>query len=152
MKKNNQLDKMVEQFTSIEELQAYSAAQYNTILSLNTKINELNKQLEELSKKNAILSKDLAVASLGTSVDKNQFAVSDEEATCTIQIAMIKTNAMQRELTTDETKRLEIYVKTLQVIKGRDVKDDKSKQEKELAKMSSAELLEYMDKSLKEPQ
>lgn len=152
MKKNNQLDKMAEQFSSLEELQAYSVAQYNTILSLNTKINELNKQLEILTEKNKRLNTDLAVAGLDKPKDNGQFIVSDEEATCTIQIAMIKLNAMQRELTTDECKRLEIYVKTLQVIKGRDVKEDKSKQEKELAKMSSAELLEYMDKSLKDPQ
>jgi hypothetical protein len=150
--KNTSLDKMAEQFTSVEELQAYSAAQYNTILSLNTKINELNKQLEVLTEKNKQLNKDLAVAGLNESKDKSQFAVSDEEATCTIQIALIKCNAMDRELTTDEVKRLEIFVKTLQIIKGRNVKDDNSKQEKELAKMSSSELLEYMDKSLKDPQ
>ncbi len=149
--KNNSLDKMVEQFTSVE-VQAYSAAQYNTILSLNTKINELNKQLEVLTEKNKQLNKDLAVAGLNEPKDKSQFSVSDEEATCTIQIALIKCNAMDRELTTDEVKRLEIFVKTLQIIKGRDIKEDKSKEEKELAKMSSSELLAYADKSFKDPQ
>lgn len=151
MSKNNQLDKMAEQFSSTEELKAYSEAQYKTILNLNNKINELNKQIEVLIQKNGELVRSTALAETNAK-GSDKYIVSDEEATCTIQIAMIKLNAMQRELTTDECKRLEIYVKTLQVIKGRDVKEDKSKQEKELSKMSSAELIEYMDKSLKEPQ
>lgn len=151
-KKNNSLDKMVEQFTSVEELQAYSAAQYNTILSLNTKINELNKQLEILSKKNAELNKDLAISSLGSPKETNKFTVSDEEATCTIQIAMIKRNAMERELTTDEVKRFEILSKVLQMLRGKEVDNNKKKEEKELSKMSSEELLKYMDDSIKDPQ
>jgi hypothetical protein len=151
MKKNNQLDKMAQQFSSIEELQAYSEAQYKTILNLNTKINDLNKQLEIVAQKNGELVRQLAVAENGGSKDSN-LSVSDEEATCVIQIAMIKINAMQRELLTDEVKRFEILAKTLHMLRGKEVDQNKKKEEKELAKMSSAELLEYMDKSLKDPQ
>jgi len=152
MSKNKSIDKMAEQFTSIEELQAYSSAQYNTITSLNSKINDLTKQIEILNNKNANLNKDLAIASVGSPKETNKFTVTDEEATCTIQLAMIKRNAMDRELTTDETKRLEVFVKTLYLIKGKDGDKDKKHEEKEVAKMSSEELLKYMDETLKDPQ
>lgn len=152
MKKNNQLDKMAEQFTSIEELQAYSSAQYNTIVSLNSKINDLNKQIESLDKKNSELSREISVAQVSVPKDSSQFTVSDEEATCTIQIAMIKRNAMERELVTDEVKRFEILSKVLYMLRGKEIDPAKKKEEKEISKMSSAELLEYMNQPIKDPQ
>jgi hypothetical protein len=149
--KNKSLDQMAQQFNSIEELQAYSEAQYKTILNLNAKINDLNKQVEVLIQKNGELVRSTALAETNAKGSSN-FVVSDEEATCTIQIAMIKLNAMQRELTTDEVKRFEILSKVLHMLRGKDVDPNKKKEEKEISKMSSAELIEYMDNSLKDPQ
>lgn len=151
MSKNKQLDKMAEQFSSIEELQAYSEAQYKTILNLNSKINELNKQIETLVEKNGVLVTSTALAQTNAKAS-DKFTVSDEEATCTIQIARIKLNAMQRELNTDEVKRLEIMAKILHMLRGKEVDPDKKKEEKEISKMSSAELLKYMDDGMKDPQ
>lgn len=152
MSKNKQLDKMAEQFSSIEELQAYSEAQYKTILNLNSKINELNKQIETLVEKNGVLVTSTALAQTNAKATSDKFTVSDEEATCTIQIARIKLNAMQRELNTDEVKRLEIMAKILHMLRGKEVDPDKKKEEKEISKMSSAELLKYMDDGMKDPQ
>lgn len=151
MKNNKQLDQMAKDFTSVEELKVYSESQYKTILNLNTKINELNKQIEVLIQKNGELVRSTALAETN-SKSSDKYSVSDEEATCTIQIAMIKLNAMQRELTTDEVKRFEILSKVLNMLRGKEVDTNKKKEEKEVAQMSSAELMDYMDKTLKDPQ
>lgn len=146
MSKNNSIDKMAQQFTSVEELQAYSEAQFKTITALNEKINNLQTELEKVKAENIKLKKEQAIDSVPAD---SKFKVSDEETACVIQIALIKSNAMERELTMDETKRLEIYVKTLGLIRGKT--PDKPK-EKDTSKMSTEELMAYAEESLKEKQ
>lgn len=147
MSKNSSIDKMAQQFTSLEEMQAYSEAQYKTILSLNDKLNSAQKEIEKLQAEIKRLNVEGAVKSSVS--DDSQFKTSDEEATCVIQIAMIKANAMQRELTTDETKRLEVFVKTLSLIRG---KVPEAKKEKDTSKMTTEELMAYAEESIKSPQ
>lgn len=146
--KNKSLDKMAEQFSSIEELQAYSASQYNNILSLNSKINEQNKVIEKLLTENAQLSIERSVAKANSPKDDlGKFATSDEETACVIQLALLKTNAMQRELTMDETKRLEIFTKTLHLIRGKSP-TEKDKEEGQAKTLTNEEL----QAALKNPQ
>lgn len=149
MSNNNSIDKMAAQFTSMEELQAYCDAQFKTITTLNTKINELTKAVEDLSKRASALLRENAALKVNAPKDEGKFAVSDEEAACVIQIAMIKNTAMDRELTMDETKRLEIYVKTLSIVRGKDVG---KKEKDELSKLSNDDLLKAMDSIVKDPQ
>lgn len=147
MSKNSSIDKMAQQFTSIEELQAYSEAQYKTIVSLNEKLNASQKEIEKLQ---AEIKKLVLEGAVKNSVpEDSKFKTTDEETTCVIQLAMIKANAMQRELTTDEVKRLEIFVKTLNLIRGK-VPDEKK--ERDTSKMSTEELMAYAEDSLKEKQ
>lgn len=145
--KNNSIDKMAEQFTSIEELQAYCDSQYKTLLSLNAKINSQEKEIEKLREDNSNLRRDIAVASAGPKPE-GQFTTSDEETTCVIQIAMIKTLALQRELILDEVKRFEILCKTLLSIRGREVKPSKDNTKD----LSDKDLLAHYEAALKEPQ
>lgn len=134
------IDKMAEQFTSPEELKAYSEAQYKTILSLNEKLSIAQKEIEQLKAANTKLSQESVIKS--TVPDGSQFKVTDEETACVIQIALLKANALERELTMDETKRLEIFVKTLQIIRN---KVETKKPEKDTSKMSTEELMAFMN-------
>lgn len=143
----NSIDKMAEQFTSVEELQAYCDSQYKTILSLNSKINAQESEISKLKEQNVSLQRDIAVASAGPKPEE-KFTTSDEETTCVIQIAMIKSLAMQRELILDEVKRFEILCKTLLAIRGREIKPSKDNTKD----MSDKELLAQYEAALKEPQ
>lgn len=144
---NKSIDKMAEQFTSLEELQAYCDSQYKTLLTLNQKINSQNEEIVKLQALNSSLKKDLAISNAGPKPE-GQFTTTDEETICVIQIAMLKIVSMERELIMDETKRLEIFVKTLLAIRGREVKPTKNTTDG----MSTAELLKQYDDQLKEPQ
>lgn len=147
MSKNKSIDKMAEQFTSIEELQAYSDAQYKTILKQNEEINSLKSSIETLKQEKETLLAKVAANSISSSESSSQ-EVTNEEAACVTQIYLIKNNAMTRELTMDECKRLQIYVQTLQVIRGKEA-NSKSKSEKDAANMSTEDLLKQAENALK---
>jgi uncharacterized coiled-coil protein SlyX len=138
------IDKMAQQFTSIEELQAYSEAQFKTITTLNSKINELQKELERVQEANTKLAQENAVFKVNTPKETlGPFSVTDEESICLIQIAMLKKHALERDLITDEVKRLEIYTKTLALIRGKEVQ--KNPKEKETANTKSEDLFKQLE-------
>lgn len=136
----NSIDKMAEQFTSVEELQAYADAQYKTILDLNEKLNTCRVEIEKLRADNRKLSTQTVVQN--TVPDDSKFRTTDEETACVIQIALIKNNALERELTMDEVKRLEILTKTLYMVRG---KIEIEKPRKDASKMTTEELLKFME-------
>lgn len=146
------IDKMAKQFTSLEELQAYCDAQYKTIVSLNKRITENERELEKLREENNSLKNNNTVLNAQAAVFEktsltNQFTVSDEESTCLIQLAMIRQNALQRELSNEETKRFETFAKVLHIIRG----TQENKKDK-LDNLSSEDLLKLIDTTMKEPQ
>lgn len=132
------LDKMAEQFKSFAELQAYSSAQYQTIISLTQKINDLetkNKQLEEMLMNSTPIvkenSSELQLLSQGT----------DEETICRIQLKKLKDKCLEgEELTLEETKRAEIYAKLLLAFRT----GDKKGQESLTEQLPDAQLLEFL--------
>lgn len=150
---NKSIDKMAAQFTSPEELQAYCDAQYKTIISLNKKLTENERELEKLRDEvEQLRSQNTTLTAQASVIEKrdgsNQFQVSDEETTCMIQLAMIRNNAMQRELSNEEAKRFETFAKVLHLIRGKEVK----KEDDKLDKLSSDELLKLIDSTMKDPQ
>lgn len=145
-KKNKSIDKMAEQFSSIEELQAYSDAQYKTILKQNEEINSLKSRVETLKQEKQTLLAKVAENSISSEGSSEQ-EVTNEEAACVTQIYLIKNNAMTRELTMDECKRLQIYVQTLQIIRGKE--PAKSKSEKDVSNLSTEDLLKQANEALK---
>lgn len=147
-KKTNSIDKMAEQFTSPEEQKAYSDAQYKTILNLNKQVHDLQLQIDKLNSDKAKLTHELSMSKVQDKAE-NKYNVTDEETVCVIQIAMLKNLALERELITDEVKRLEIYVKTLGLIRG---KSNDAPKEKDTSKMSTEDLLSWMEDSKNEKQ
>lgn len=106
------IDKMLEQFKDVASLQKYAEAQYKTILSLSKKVKVLEEQNIEL--------KDLLEKSTPLlNEEKKNFSVynveasSDEEMIAKVQLARIKEISMDRELTLEEAKRVEIFTKIL---------------------------------------
>lgn len=138
--------KIVDTFTEIEDLREYSNSQYKVIVSQSKKISELEKKLESVEGK---LIKSEQVNTVAGALSKDQDGTNDDGTTiCLVQLALLRSKAMNDELTLEECKKAEIYVKTLQVIKGKGTESAKPKDtgraltNEELIALMSAELTE----------
>jgi hypothetical protein len=106
------IDKMLEQIKDFASLQKYAEAQYKTILSLSRKVKVLEEENVELKD---LLEKSTPVLN----EEKKNFVVyqveasSDEETIAKVQLARMKEISMDRELTLEEAKRVEIFTKIL---------------------------------------
>lgn len=118
--------KIVDTFTEIEDLREYSNSQYKVIVSQSKKISELERKLESTESKLA-KSEQTNTVNGALVIDQTGGTNSDGETICMIQLALLRAAAMNGELTLEETKKVEIYVKTLQVIKGKGTEDKKPK-------------------------
>lgn len=117
---NKTIDKMALQFTSLEELQAYCDSQYKTIITLNQRLQSNETELEKLRNVNEKLKQEQMVATATNSISNDKFKTTDEETICVIQIAMLKQTALERELSMDETKKLDTFVKVLLSLRAKD--------------------------------
>jgi len=104
------IDEMSKQFRSIEELQAYANSQFRTIVEQSKKIHSLEEEVIHLKK----LLED------GTQVIKDPSKkielytdVSDQEAICRIELKKLKDLSIERDLTLEEAKRVDIYTKLI---------------------------------------
>lgn len=108
----DKMDKMLEQFKDFASLQKYAEAQYKTILSLSKKVKTLeeeNVELKDLLEKSTPLLDEEKKNFVAYQVE----ASSDEEMIAKVQLARIKEISMDRELTLEEAKRVEIFTKIL---------------------------------------
>lgn len=102
----DQLDEMLEQFKDFASLQKFAEAQQNAIQTLSKKI----KQLEE---ENALLKTETDTSPRSTFQIEDLGYGSDEEVISKIQLARLKEVSMERELTLEEAKRVEIFSKII---------------------------------------
>lgn len=139
--------KIVDTFTDIEDLKEYSNSQYKVIVSQSKKISELEKKLESTEAK---LGKAEQTNTVNSVLNTDQSGGKNDDGTtiCLVQLALLRAASMNGELTLEECKKAEIYVKTLQVIKGKGTEDKKPKDtgralsNEELIALMSAELTE----------
>ena len=118
--------KIVDTFTEIEDLREYSNSQYKVIVSQSKKISELERKLESTESKLAKAEQTNTVAG-ALNTDQTGGSNDDGSTICLIQLALLRAAAMNGELTLEETKKVEIYVKTLQVIRGKNPEEKKQK-------------------------
>lgn len=132
------MDKMLEQFKDFTSLQKYAEAQYKTILSLTKKIKSLEEEninLKDILEKSTPLLEE----------DKKNFSLyqieasTDEEMIAKVQLARLKELSLERELTLEEAKRVEIFHKILTS------KGSNSSITIQTQKMNSDDLLKMLD-------
>lgn len=110
-------DKMLEQFTSTEEIKIFCQSQFK-------QIQQLSKENKELKEKLSVMSKEVrTVAKREMSSPSDGLKILDDAKTISqIQLNVLKDLSFERELTTDEAKRVEIYNR---IITGTQDKKDK---------------------------
>jgi hypothetical protein len=135
---SDQMDKMLEQFKDLASLQKYADAQYKTILSLTKKLKILEQENNDLKdileKTTPVLNEDKKTFSL-PAVE----AASSEEMIAKVQLSRLNEISLDRELTLEEAKRVEIFSKIL-TSKGTD-----KPALIQLQKMDSSDLLKALE-------
>jgi hypothetical protein len=132
------IDKMLEQIKDFASLQKYAEAQYKTILSLSRKVKVLeeeNVELKDLLEKSTPLLNEEKKNFIAYQVE----ASSDEETIAKVQLARMKEISMDRELTLEEAKRVEIFTKIL------NTKGSSSSISVQTQKMDNDDLLKMLD-------
>ena len=149
---NDSVDKLADEYSKTEDDKAaYIKAQTSTIISQTKEINHLKRELEKVAAENEKLSMELvqlkAVGAVSGAGSEGQFDTSSEETICVVQLEILKNMAMTRELTLEETKKAEIFTKTLLMVRG---KKPIEKEEDKVEKLSNEDLLKMMEAMGKE--
>lgn len=99
-------------FKTIEEWKKFAEAQHKTIIQLNSKLKNLEEEKESLKK---LLEKSTPLIQ-----PQREYALDtdDEEYIARTQLARLKQIADERELTLEESKRTEIFVKILNGVRN----------------------------------
>lgn len=108
------INDLIEQYRTIDELKEFAEAQYQTIIDLSKKIRvleEKNKSLEQ-----TLIQTGQNLPDLGKS---NLVVESDEEAICKVQISRLRDRMLGQDLTYEEAKKLQIYTELLLKIQNR---------------------------------
>lgn len=119
MNNNNSIDKLAEVYASDDEdSKAFQKAQANLIVTQTKQINELKTKLDEMSKQISQLTiENTRLKTVGAESDVEKG--SDAETICLVQLALLNSFSMQRELTLEETRKTEIYTKTLVLLNSK---------------------------------
>ena len=107
------MDSLAEGIDSLDELKKYSNAQYSTIQKLVKRISILEKENQEL-KQGGQNSENQSILSIDAPK-----GVSDEEVVCILELNKLKNLSLVKELTLEECRKVETYVRTLSVIRQR---------------------------------
>jgi S-adenosylhomocysteine hydrolase len=143
---NDSIDKLAKTFSSMEELQIYCDAQFKTIQKLTKQLNDSRKELDEFKEKYIKLKEakpSPEAIKLAGGGELGKLGVTDEEAICVMQLNFLKQIAVVRELTLEESKKVEIYVKTLNTIRN-----VPKKIELETKDMSNDQLIKLIEASV----
>lgn len=98
-------------FDDNEDLKIVLEAQAKTINNLNKKINELNAELHTTKSKLVAIPSNSSGSIVQTT--------DDEETIARTQLNLLKNIALSRELTYEETKKVDIYAKLLMALMGK---------------------------------
>lgn len=136
------VDKMAESFTTLEELKSYSNAQYKTIVDLNKKLKRAEAELDILREKLETISVQQNNEDALKKTD-GIFDITDEETVCLTQLALLRNLSLQRELTTEEAKKFEIFHKVINTIRNK-----KTDNKTSLSELSTEDLVKLIDKTM----
>lgn len=137
------IDELAVQFTNMKDLREYCNSQYSVIVELNRKINKLEEENKNLMALVEKATPYLVEQEGKLEVYKN---LSDEMAICLMQIKILKDKSVSSELSFEDTKKLEIFTKTLITLKtGQKIPDSAAKG------LSDAELINLIESELKQP-
>lgn len=131
------IEKLLEQFKNTEELEIFARSQFNQIVQLTKRNKELEAKNAELIKQSNNSVQEVPQIDLS----KSPLEVLDDAKTIAqVQLAKIKKESFERELSLEETKKVEIFNKILNV----DLDSKKKNPKEEIEKLDEKELLKLV--------
>lgn len=111
------LNSMFEETKELSDLRAFSEAQQRTIIQLTKKIKQLEEEKDHLK---GLLETTAPViqTSENNSIITEKFLTSDQETICRTQLMKLREIALDREMTLEETKKVEIFSKILTALEN----------------------------------
>lgn len=103
---------MLEQFTTVEEMKIFCTSQAKQIQNLSKENKELKEKLTSVPKISPS-GMSVTIGDAAPHVHNLNLSLDDAKTISQIQLNMLKQIAFDRELTTNEAKRVEIYNKIL---------------------------------------
>lgn len=119
---------------SFVDLQEVNDSQFRTII-------DLKKQIDALKAENQALKIQQPNGNNFVAVQGNDNDISDEHLICITQLELLKNNAVTRELTFEETKKVQIFTDVLEKIK----KNNKAANEFSAEKLPVEDLLRLVE-------
>lgn len=109
------IDQLVKDFKTMEEMKVFCQSQFKQIISLNNKIRDLEEKLKNANTSSKEINNLPEKSSSNLPANSSQtFLVEDDAKTISqVQLKIIKEQAFERELTLEEAKRVEIFNKIL---------------------------------------
>lgn len=107
-------DEMLKEFSSIAELKDFTKEQHKTIMNLTSQISQLKKENELLKQGNSVVQN-----SEKPLISQPPFYEDYQENICRMELKKLHDVSMERALTLEETKKVEIYTKLLIQIDAR---------------------------------
>lgn len=135
------IDQLANQFKTLAELRQYCNSQFQVITNLNKKIVQQEEEIKHLKE---LLTKSTAIMDDSNGSLQVYKDVSDELATCLMQIKLLKEKSVGGELTFEDAKKLDIYTKLLLQINNGKGKEKEASTEK----LTDEELLKLLNQEI----
>jgi uncharacterized protein YydD (DUF2326 family) len=132
---SDEIPKSIQQYKDFKSLQEFACAQNTTILQLSKKVQTLESKLKHAEDLLKTTVPNISSQLPGV----KDFTQDDSEYICTVEIAKLKSFTRERELTLEESRKLDTYYKILNNI------NSKPKVEKEVEKLPTSELLKLVE-------
>lgn len=113
-------EKMLKEFKNLNELQQFSEAQHKTIIELSKKNQKLEEEVKHLKTLLDSQTPKLPIQQQEQSIIKSGAIIEDhEENICRMELKKLHDLSLERQLTYEETKKVEIYTKLLIAIQAK---------------------------------
>lgn len=108
---------MFDETKELSDLKAFSEAQQKTIVQITKKMKQLEEERDHLK---TLLESTAPIIQThqNNSVIAEKFLTSDQEAICRTQLMRLREIALEREMTLEETKKVEIFSKILTALEN----------------------------------
>lgn len=102
----------IAQYKDFGQLQEYAMAQEQTIIQLSKKNQRLQEEADHLKK---LLESSVPLIQGEQKFSGDKFLTSSEESICVMQLEKLRDISVERELTLEEARRVEIFSKVLTI-------------------------------------
>lgn len=109
------MDKAILQYKELSQLQEFAEAQQKTIIQLSKKIQKIEEERDHLK---TLLESSVPLIKREGEQSGEKFLTSAEEAICVMQLEKLRDISIGRELTLEETRKVEVFSKVLNIARN----------------------------------